>query len=114
MAKIAIESDVCKGVVEYMQGVDTMLAKRAAAEDMLATEGANIVNALVTANIVPETTKAAAAAKLQQDPAYAVELLQKMAEALQVPAEAGAGTDAVKSAGVALTPDEAFERELTK
>jgi len=114
MAKIAIESSVFANVVSYMQGVESLLAKRATAEDMIVTEGPGIMDALVSANVIPTATKAASAAKLKEDPAYAVELLSKMAKAMQVSSAVGTGVDTVKSAGTELSADEAFERELTK
>lgn len=112
--QVALDSSVLSGLVQYMKCSDALLGKQASLDDAIGAEASAIVDALIKASLVPSNLKSASVARLKEDPVYVVELLSKAAAAIRPEAPIGGPSDAVKSANVSLTADDAFVMELMK
>jgi len=107
-----IESSVLEGMVEFIKGADSVIAKQASMDATLSSEAACVVDGLVEAGLLPEVTKEASVQKLKEDPTYMVDLLKRAASAMETIEPAGAGVDTIKAAGALETADQAFDRIL--
>lgn len=111
MSTINIDSNVLEGVVQYIQGTDSLMSKQASFDAAVEAQTEEVITKLAKANLIPEATKEATVQKIKEDPTYVFDVLSKVASIMET-VPAGAGSEQTKQASKKLTSDEAFIQAL--
>ncbi len=107
-----IDPSVLEGVVQFIKGTDGIMAKQAAMDAAVLSEAEGVIDSLVTSGVLAGATKEASVQKIKEDPTYMIDLLKKVASAMETIEPAGAGVDTIKAAGITESADDAFDRIL--